>query len=187
VAARESSLLSPSGSKAGKAHRVPISSQEAFFLSGRVQEQGGMRKPLLLPFIRARAGREPALAPNSESNMVPQRTITPSRPEGRARKEPSLRELRSVTARNFRVIPSELTRLPHHRVKRQAELPVARGGPAPIPGTKLGRNVLNQGNWWKRLVSNARGEAAVPAKHRKAQQRRLRLPNRRHLNCPHPH
>jgi hypothetical protein len=24
--------------------------------------------------------------------------------------------------------------LPHHRVKRQAELPVSRGGPAPLPG-----------------------------------------------------
>jgi hypothetical protein len=31
VAARESSLLSPSGSKAGKAHRVPINGKEAFF------------------------------------------------------------------------------------------------------------------------------------------------------------
>jgi hypothetical protein len=41
VAARESSLLSPSGSKAGKAHRVPISSQEAFFLSGRVKSREG--------------------------------------------------------------------------------------------------------------------------------------------------
>ena len=40
MAARESSLLSPSGSKAGKAHRVPISSQEAFFLSGRVFGSG---------------------------------------------------------------------------------------------------------------------------------------------------
>ena len=40
VAARESSLLSPSGSKAGKAHRVPVSSQEAFFPSGRVKGAG---------------------------------------------------------------------------------------------------------------------------------------------------
>jgi hypothetical protein len=49
VAARESSLLSPSGSKAGKAHRVPISSQEAFFLGRKGPESMWRDEKRLLP------------------------------------------------------------------------------------------------------------------------------------------
>jgi hypothetical protein len=45
--------------QAGTAHRVPINGQEAFSLSGRVQGAEGTRKPLLLPFIRARASMSP--------------------------------------------------------------------------------------------------------------------------------
>jgi hypothetical protein len=63
VAARESSLLSPSGSKAGKAHRVPISSQEAFFLPGGVQGAGRDEKALLSAFHTCQGELEPALAP----------------------------------------------------------------------------------------------------------------------------
>src|SRR6516164_9178517 len=58
--------------------------------------------------------------------------------------------------------------LPHYSVERQAELPVARGGPAPVPGADLSHNVLKRRDSWKCFVSNARGEAAVTTKHRKA-------------------
>ena len=51
--------------QAGTAHRVPINGQESFSLSGRVKGAEGTLGRLL----RARAGREPALAACNEQHL----------------------------------------------------------------------------------------------------------------------